>query len=110
MNHIPQGASAVAALIPVLLPPISDLTEEELCGRACTWCGNILVGMQSVDLGERDEDGRRIFPRACPTCTVLTTYNQLINHVGQCEQCVDNGGYCPESIEIRRAWKEGRRL
>lgn len=98
-------------VVPVLVPPSADLTEAKLCGRACTWCGAPLLGRTSVDLGERDdESGRHIFPRACPQCTVKTVYNQLINHVGSCEQCADTGDYCPESAEMRRAWKEGRRL
>lgn len=98
-------------VVPVLLPPSSDLSEAELCGRDCTWCGAHLLGRASVDLGERDdESGRRIFPRACPKCAVLTAYHQLINHVAACAGCVEGGSYCSESAEMRRAWNEGRRL
>ncbi|MEV3857711.1 hypothetical protein AB0J38_25725 [Streptomyces sp. NPDC050095] len=105
------SAGDVAELIPILVPPSSKLTEDELCGRCCTWCGEPLRGRSSVNLGERDDElGRRIFPRACAGCTVMTVYNQLINHVSSCEQCVDNAAFCPESGEMRRAWAEGRRL
>ncbi|MFJ9037493.1 hypothetical protein ACIRF8_13000 [Streptomyces sp. NPDC102406] len=102
--------TSLAETLLVQTPPLSGLTEVQRCGRHCVWCGAALRAGRSVDLGERDDGaGRRIFPRACPPCTTLKAYHQLINHAATCEQCVDNAALCPASAGIRRALKEGRR-
>ncbi|MET9467819.1 hypothetical protein ABZY44_24050 [Streptomyces sp. NPDC006544] len=52
------------------LPPIGDLSEQQIRGAACVRCGVHLDNATAVDLGERR--GRRAgspfrwFPRACP--------------------------------------------
>jgi hypothetical protein len=52
------------------LPPIGDLTELQVRGAACVYCGVILDSGTAVDLGE--QRSRRAgatfswFPRACP--------------------------------------------
>lgn len=94
------------------LPPIQDMSEDQQCGRTCTWCGSMLLGRPSVDLGERDDadTDRHLFPRACPACVCVRVYPQLVHHTATCEQCADNAGRCPESTELRRALREGRRL
>ncbi|WP_411102417.1 hypothetical protein [Streptomyces sp. cmx-4-9] len=52
------------------LPPISDLTEQQVRGTACVWCGVCLDNASAVDLGERRTRRAgmllRWFPRACP--------------------------------------------
>lgn len=98
--------------VPIALPLAEELTEHQRCGRACAWCSQMLLGRPSVDLGERDdtESGRHLFPRACPHCACVRVYAQLVAHTAECEQCVDNGAYCPASTELRRALREGRRL
>lgn len=52
------------------LPPLSELTEQQVRGSACVHCGIHLDNGDAVDLGER-RAGRagsvvRWFPRACP--------------------------------------------
>lgn len=52
------------------LPPLSDLSEQQVRGAACVHCGIYLGDGPAVDLGERHA-GRagstvRWFPRACP--------------------------------------------
>lgn len=52
------------------LPSISDLTEQQVRGTACVWCGVHLDNASAVDLGERRTrragEVQRWFPRACP--------------------------------------------
>ncbi|WP_327671801.1 MULTISPECIES: hypothetical protein [unclassified Streptomyces] len=101
--------TAQAQTILVTVPPTSDLSEPQRCGRSCVWCSRALAVGHSVDVGERDDEtGRHWFPRGCPLCSVEHVYRQLIEHASSCEQCVDNGGLCPASAELRRALKEGR--
>jgi hypothetical protein len=51
------------------LPSIADLSEAQVRGAACVYCGVVLDSGTAVDLGERR--GRRAgaafswFPRAC---------------------------------------------
>ncbi|WP_030764683.1 hypothetical protein [Streptomyces sp. NRRL F-2664] len=52
------------------LPPVGDLSEQQVRGTACVHCGIVLDNATAVDLGER-RTGRaggrvRWFPRACP--------------------------------------------
>lgn len=52
------------------LPPIGSLSEPQVRGTACVYCGVVLDNESAVDLGERTarQGGatRRWFPRACP--------------------------------------------
>ncbi|MFE6903763.1 hypothetical protein ACFVFJ_44260 [Streptomyces sp. NPDC057717] len=103
---------APTEMFPVEVPAVGTMSENQQCGRACAWCDRVLLGRPAVDLGERDdaESGRRLFPRACPSCTRDHVYVQLVTHTARCGQCADNGAYCPDSAEVRRALREGRRL
>lgn len=51
------------------LPPIGDLSEQQVRGTACVFCGVTLDNGDAVNLGERTvrQAGvlRRWFPRAC---------------------------------------------
>lgn len=55
-------------LPPPPLPPVADLSEQQVRGTACVYCG-IHLGPTAVDLGERTAGraGERVawFPRAC---------------------------------------------
>ncbi len=55
-----------------VLPALSDLSEQQVRGAACVYCGIHLDNATAVDLGEH-QAGRagslvRWFPRACPPC------------------------------------------
>jgi hypothetical protein len=105
-------AHAPTETFPVEVPPVGAMSEAQQCGRSCAWCDKVLLGSPAVDLGERDdaESGRRLFPRACPSCARDHVYAQLVAHTARCGQCSDAGTYCPDSAELRRALREGRRL
>ncbi|MGW4505667.1 hypothetical protein ACWENO_13610 [Streptomyces sp. NPDC004436] len=51
------------------LPPVGTLTEDQVRGAACVWCGAPLDSTTAVDLGERParigDLAVRWFPRAC---------------------------------------------
>ncbi|MCY0928282.1 hypothetical protein OTB20_19195 [Streptomyces sp. H27-H1] len=55
-----------------VLPPLSELSEQQVRGTACVHCGIHLDNGDAVDLGERPvvRAGQRSrwFPRACPPC------------------------------------------
>lgn len=52
------------------LPPMSELSEQQVRGSACVYCAVRLDNGDAVDLGERRVnragDTARWFPRACP--------------------------------------------
>lgn len=52
------------------IPPIGDLSEQQIRGAACVHCGIHLDNATAVDLGERRTRRAgvlvRWFPRACP--------------------------------------------
>lgn len=58
------------------LPPLSDLSEQQVRGVACVHCGIHLDNGDAVDLGERPASraGQRSrwFPRACPPCGLVS--------------------------------------
>lgn len=92
----------------VSLPALAGLSKAQVCGRCCVWCGVVLASGHSLDLGERDLDGRHLFPRGCSACALDVVYRQLLDHSGRCEQCADNGALCTETVELRRVWKAAR--
>lgn len=52
------------------LPPLSTLSDQQVRGTACVYCGICLDNATAIDLGEQ-RAGRagasvRWFPRACP--------------------------------------------
>lgn len=102
--------SAAAEVAPLLieLPP-ATLTEAQACGRSCVWCGSPLDPGKSINLGERDCNGRRIFPRGCARCVQSAAYKQVLDHSSSCEQCADNAALCPDTAALRKALQEARR-
>lgn len=106
----PTQHPAPAAPIPVDLPPAEDMTDAAAGGRHCAWCAQPLTLGASVDLGEREADDRRIFPRGCPSCSVLYVYRQLIGHSGACEQCAYNQALCPGTVTLRKALRDAHAM
>lgn len=53
------------------LPSAGELTDEQIRGAACVWCGGPLTNETAVSLGEMPLPvGHRAgwFPRSCPNC------------------------------------------
>ncbi|MEU3507976.1 hypothetical protein ABZ733_08590 [Streptomyces longwoodensis] len=95
------------------LPPLDDLTEDQVRGTACVWCATGLSMDTAVDLGERRHkrlDGSySTFPRACRPCTRAAGIRALADHAPLCEQCTDDPGTCPEGMALQRLIREYRR-
>ena len=112
MTGTPQDITTETAnLIP--LPPYSGLSDRQVRGCDCVWCGIVLTTHTAADLGERRM--RRLdthiswFPRGCRQCTGQAAYNALFDHSPMCKQCVDNAAGCDTGRELRRLVKEGFR-
>ncbi|MFE2040845.1 hypothetical protein ACFXAZ_07905 [Streptomyces sp. NPDC059477] len=66
----------------LLLPPADALTDAQVRGAVCVWDASeqpLPTGI-AVDLGERQGDGVRWFPRACRTHTGQQAYRALLDH------------------------------
>ncbi|MCX4993872.1 hypothetical protein [Streptomyces longwoodensis] len=106
--------SSVTDAISLLdLPPLDDLTENQVRGTACVWCATSLSVVTAVDLGERRHkrlDGSySTFPRACRPCTRAAGVRALADHAPLCEQCTDDPGACTTGMALQRLIREHRR-
>ncbi|MFF4350668.1 hypothetical protein [Streptomyces sp. NPDC001530] len=105
-----QGTVQLAAH-PV--PSVDTLSEAQVCGRACVWCGAPLDNRAAVDLGERTSDAHGVeahwFPRGCLMCAGARAYRTLLDHAGTCEQCADDQSQCETGKALRAAVREARR-
>ena len=112
MTGTPQDiATETANLIP--LPSYSGLSDRQVRGCDCVWCGVVLTTPTAADLGEqrmRRLDARVSWvPRGYRQCTGKAAYETLLNHTQSCEQCTDNAADCETGKELRRLVKEGFR-
>ncbi len=75
------------------VPDLSNLSEPQVRGTACVWCGVTLATATAVDLTPRRvrrlDWYHTIFPRACRTCMSTQTQKAADSHAGMCESCVD---------------------
>lgn len=105
----PSAAPTVDAVALIPLPPLDGLTEEQLRGATCIWCGTGLTTDTAVDLGERRHkrlDGHySTFPRGCRADAHRSAVQALHDHAGSCEQCVDDPGVCAEVMALVRLEK-----
>lgn len=94
----------------LLLPPADALTDAQARGAVCVWdaAEQPLPTGTAVDLGERQDDGVRWFPRACPTHTGQQAYRALMDHAPTCGQCTGDADNCPTGVGLRRLLRDGR--
>lgn len=109
----PETASTPTSRLALLaLPSLDGLTQEQVRGASCIWCGSLLDTATAVDLGERRHkrlDGKySTFPRACRPCVHTEAYRTILNHGGSCEQCVDDLDSCPTGVGLRALMREYR--
>jgi hypothetical protein len=98
--------SEVLALLP--LPDPDTLSADQTRGALCVWGGEPLNTGTAVDLGERVEQGVRLFLRACPGCAVRAALRAIHKHAPLCEQCVDDSTQCPPGLGLLRLLREAR--
>ena len=96
----------VEAAALLLLPDMARMSDAQVRGAACAWCAVILAPATAVDLGERRirllDRHITVRPRGCRTCVAERVPAVLENHVGMCEQCVDNVADCETGNGLRR--------
>jgi hypothetical protein len=97
---------------PLPLPGVDDLSEEQLRGAYCVWCGVPLTSDTAVDLGERRvrllDSHVTSFPRACRACAGPRIYRALLTHTQTCGQCADDQTQCEMGTALRNAVRETR--
>lgn len=95
------------------LPAVSDLSEPQVRGANCVWCGIVLASDMVVDLGPRPAQraGEPVtwFPRSCRPCMGKRAYRALLDHAPLCERCVDDASGCGTGVGLRRLMREARR-
>jgi len=95
------------------LPAVGDLSEQQVRGAACVWCGIVLHSGIAVDLGQRSVrllDGAvTMFPRSCRRCVADRAYQAILGHTMSCEQCVDEPARCDTGRALNRLIRENRR-
>ncbi|MGW4730556.1 hypothetical protein ACWEQC_15550 [Streptomyces shenzhenensis] len=73
------------------LPPIRNLTEDQVCGRACVWCTKRLTTGTVMSLGPRrrpgTESGACWYPRGCTTCVRAEARRVATLHARTCSTC-----------------------
>ncbi|MCG7203940.1 hypothetical protein [Streptomyces arenae] len=107
------ASSTVDALALLELPALDGLTQGQVRGADCIWCGDQLSPETAVDLGERrhKRPGGRFstFPRACPACVLDTAKDAFWTHPGSCEQCADDATICETSTGLRQLMRTYQR-
>jgi hypothetical protein len=89
---------------PVPLPDIQELTEAQVCGRACVWCAVVLCNSVAVDLGARDVTAHglitRWFPRGCRSCAYTRLFDEFKKHLKGCTQCSTSLPWCTQGQRL----------
>ncbi|MCP8707473.1 hypothetical protein [Streptomyces sp. AC04842] len=99
---VPTGA------LPLPLPALGMLSDDQRRGSRCAWCSTPLTAETAVDAGERDtDDGGRIFPRGCRRCAGRAAYRLLFQHAPQCDRCRTDAS-CPVAVAAQRLMRGGR--
>lgn len=103
------------------LPSVGSLTDQQLRGWSCVWCGTGLTVGTGISLGDRRHRPERgaaywWFPRACAEAAECARrecrsadpgYRALLDHTLNCTTC-QTGGRCRSASELRLAWQEAR--
>ncbi|QQC89819.1 hypothetical protein [Streptomyces alfalfae] len=75
----------------VPLPDVQELTQPQVCGRACVWCAVALDNTTAIDLGAREVDAHgsvtRWFPRCCGPCGRRHFRDAFTAHRAGCSTC-----------------------
>lgn len=110
---VSAGISGPDALL--LLPLPARLSDAQLDGHVCVYCGRGVTTPTSVGLGDRiqgeGDEERRIFPRACPICVSHEAMCELSAHClghDRCQDCKDEP-ICDTGRALNRLTKMGGR-
>jgi hypothetical protein len=108
-HHQQQATQPVNMLAILTLPEPATLSDAQLRGAGCVWCGTVLTAETARDLGERPApDGGTMFPRGCASCVRSAAIRCYNTHSRSCEQCVGDPTTCDTRRGLRRLALEGR--
>lgn len=88
------------------LPSVTGLSEAQVRGKSCVWCG-VILGATAVDLGpqkaQRAGDQVAWFPRGCRLCTAEHAYS-----AAEREEAVSEwlAAAAPKAAEAYADWTE----
>ena len=104
--------TAPAEIRLLLRTPRIQLTEMQIRGITCVWCGIGLSPATAVSLGERTRrhlDGHlRWWPQGCHPCTQAETLHALHVHAPGCPDCQSDYQSCPVGLGLNRLLRECR--
>lgn len=87
------------------LPDVAGLSDHQVRGKACVWCGITLAPDTAVDLGPRRirilDRHVTTYPRGCRTCVAERLPAAQQAHAAGCEQCADAPGVCETARALR---------
>jgi hypothetical protein len=108
-----ETASAPANSLAYIPLDFDALTQDQVRGITCAWCGAALNAETAVDLGERRlrRPGENVawFPRGCRQCAMVQAMVALKGHSDSCEQCIDDYTRCETGLGLVRAVRDARR-
>lgn len=88
------------------LPDVAGLSDHQVRGKACVWCGIILAPDTAVDLGPRRirilDRHVTTYPRGCRACVAEHLPAAQQAHAAGCEQCADAPDVCETARTLRR--------
>jgi hypothetical protein len=87
------------------LPGITGLSEQQVRGKACVWCGVTSENGKAIDLGQRPAQfaGSQVsrFPRGCCPCAKSNAEQELAAHLETCRTCNTRGGVCSTGNDVQ---------
>lgn len=99
------------ALLP--LPALDGLTEAQVRGRDCVWCGIVLTAETAIDCGPRRKKHLGTaydwFPRSCTSCTGGAALRALHDHAPACKECCAYAGGCDTGRILLSLIRDGHR-
>lgn len=105
MSSEPANTATLDVLALFPLPGLASLSERQVRGSACVWCGVELDNGHAVNLGPRPASftGQvvRWFPRACRPCIPARAEEALAAHAVKCAPCQTRGGLCSAADGLR---------
>ena len=107
MPETTTPAAVPTGPLPLPLPALGMLTDDQRRGTRCAWCSTPLTAETAVDAGERDtDDGSHLFPRGCAPCAGRAAYTLLQQHAPACDVC-KGSATCPTALAAVRLMKAG---
>lgn len=103
----PRDVSA-DVLLALALPSLDSLTPDQRRGAVCVWGTTVLSTQTAYDLGEREDQDGRLFPRGCAPCTAAAARQAFRTHSRWCVTCERDEELCYVHSGLRRLALDAR--